>query len=161
MPISLNKLKSNTDSGRKSRSSNVKFKHLTTLANKDKYYLRKYVYQTWTESNSKYKTTIYPQNPILYDLENGNAKSLVSCSCPDFLYRLEYVLAKSGNSEIKYSNGEPAVITNPTNKKYMCKHLIAILPDVLNKNKKLVDYIEKDKQLLTMPYDKFKYIKDN
>lgn len=50
----------------------------------------------------------------------------VSCSCPDFLYREEYVLTRNGAADIEYSNGDPARITNPRNIPYCCKHLIAI-----------------------------------
>lgn len=50
----------------------------------------------------------------------------VSCSCHDFMYRQEYALFKRKAAEITYSNGEPALTTNPTNKPYMCKHLCAL-----------------------------------
>lgn len=51
---------------------------------------------------------------------------LVSCSCPDFLYRWEYALTDSGAAEIEYSNGEFPIIRNPSLKTSYCKHLLAL-----------------------------------
>ena len=50
----------------------------------------------------------------------------VSCSCEDFLYRWEYVLAKKGASYITYSNGEKSRQTNPANIPGCCKHVVAL-----------------------------------
>lgn len=145
MPKNLNTLAGSTDRGRKNRSGQVKTKHFKTLINKKMNLIREYHYWTGT-GEFKYKTTIRPLNPMQYDLNNGNAPALVSCSCPDFKYRLEYSLSLSNNAKIKYSNGQPAVVTNPTNKKFLCKHLFAILPDVIKKNSVNVKEFEKKKR---------------
>lgn len=138
MPKTLNNLYNSTDKGRLERADNVQFKHFKTLISKKNPAIHEYHYWTGT-GEYKYKTTIRPLNPLQYDLNAGNAPAMVSCSCEDFKYRLEYSLSLSRNAQIKYSNGQPANITNPTNKKFMCKHLISIFSDVLSKNKKNVD----------------------
>jgi hypothetical protein len=50
----------------------------------------------------------------------------VSCSCSDFLYRHEWVLAEKGAAEIEYSDGSPPDVTNPQHRVGQCKHLIAL-----------------------------------
>lgn len=137
MPSKLNTLFRNTDTGRKKRADKVSIQHVKTYVSKKNFSIKEYVYKTGTDK-LRYRTTMRPINPMQYDLNNGNASALVSCSCKDFLFRIEYALTQGGNSEIKYSNGQPANVTNPTNKKYMCKHLVAIFDDVLGKNKENV-----------------------
>lgn len=51
---------------------------------------------------------------------------LVSCSCSNFMYYWEFALHHWGSAVIKYSNGQPAVQTNPSNHPGMCKHLVAL-----------------------------------
>ncbi len=50
----------------------------------------------------------------------------VSCSCGDWWSHWEYAVNKKGAAEIKYSNGEPPVVTNPSMIPGMCKHLYAL-----------------------------------
>lgn len=50
----------------------------------------------------------------------------VACSCPDFMFRWEYALAKAGAAVIHYSNGDTADATNPDNRPGLCKHLLAL-----------------------------------
>ncbi len=56
---------------------------------------------------------------------------LVSCSCGWFWSHCEYALNQWGSAIIKYSNGEPAVVTNPGNHPLLCKHLVALTETVL------------------------------
>ncbi len=56
---------------------------------------------------------------------------LVSCSCGWFWSHCEYALNHWGSAIIKYSNGEPAVVTNPQNHPLLCKHLVALAETVL------------------------------
>ena len=51
----------------------------------------------------------------------------VSCDCEYFMFNCEYALTQYGASEIKYSNGQPAVKRNPKNVPRVCKHLYKIL----------------------------------
>lgn len=143
----LNTINKNTDDGRHKRSENVSYKHVTTLISQNKKFIRGYVFQTWTDSNKKYETIIKNKLPSDWDLQHGNKKAVVSCSCEDFKYRWEYALKQSDNSVIKHSNGQPAVITNPTNVKGCCKHIIKIMPVAFKKNdedvQKLKQYWEK------------------
>lgn len=150
MPKNLNTLYKNTDKGRQDRADAVSAKHVKTLVSKKNFTIKEYVYKTGTDK-LKYTTTIRPLNPIQYNLNGGDAPAVVSCSCPDFKFRWEYANAQSQNAEIKYSNGQPALITNPSNKKQLCKHLYAIKDDVITKNyqnvaeldpKKMAEYIK-------------------
>ena len=51
---------------------------------------------------------------------------LVSCSCDWFWSHCEYALHHWGSATIKYSNGEPASVTNPQNQPMLCKHLVKL-----------------------------------
>lgn len=64
-----------------------------------------------------------------------NAKShvKVSCSCPDFCFQYEYVLAKKGAADIIYCNGERP---QHPNKPGCCKHIFMLIKE-LRANKKL------------------------
>jgi hypothetical protein len=57
----------------------------------------------------------------------------VSCSCDDNLFRWEYSNTQNDASEIEYSNGEPAVVTNPENQPGLCKHLCALYEKIKSK----------------------------
>lgn len=52
---------------------------------------------------------------------------VLSCSCPNFVYRAEYSLWTQGGAYLKYSNGQPAHHTNPGNSPLTCLHTLAIL----------------------------------
>lgn len=50
----------------------------------------------------------------------------VSCSCPDHLYRNEFLLHSYGAADIIYGNGEPPLITRQDDRPQICKHLVAL-----------------------------------
>lgn len=54
----------------------------------------------------------------------------VSCSCEFFMYYSEYALWTWGASNIKHSNGQPAVVRNPGNHPVLCKHLVRALVEI-------------------------------
>lgn len=61
----------------------------------------------------------------------GNQKRIkVSCSCEFFLYNCEYALWTWGAASIRYSNGQPAVVKNPSNYPLVCKHLHKVLETI-------------------------------
>jgi len=64
----------------------------------------------------------------------------VGCSCPDFLYRWEYALARRGAAYMTYGNGEPPTDTNPKLVPGMCKHCVALV-SALKKQKLLPKFI--------------------
>lgn len=69
-----------------------------------------------------------PRHKTLVRLIPGTKDRLwVRCSCEDFTFRWEYALTQNGASNIKYSNGAAAVVTNPNNVPGVCKHLYKIL----------------------------------
>lgn len=54
----------------------------------------------------------------------------VSCTCKRFLYYYEYVLSQKGAADIIYSNGDPALSTNPSGYLGVCKHLLAVFTKI-------------------------------
>jgi hypothetical protein len=103
---------------------------------KNRTWIRRYLFDCKSQHTSAvYRVEIRPKLPTQPDLKSGNVSAVVGCSCKDFRYRIEYALSRSDNSRVVYSNGKPALITNPTNKKYFCKHILAVLSYCLNKNK--------------------------
>ena len=88
---------------------------------------------------STYSTKLYDKKtrvwytkpmPKVYDtfiMINPKRKNVVlSCSCPDFLYRHEVALYRKGGAEITYSNGRLPKITNPKYRATCCKHCLAM-----------------------------------
>lgn len=65
-----------------------------------------------------------------YPLYHRSQKVMVSCSCDFFMYYCEFALTRWHAATIKYSNGQPASVTNPSNVPMVCKHL-AHLFDVI------------------------------
>lgn len=51
----------------------------------------------------------------------------VGCDCEFFLYYSEFALWTWGAANIRYSNGDPAVVRNPGNFPLCCKHLAQVL----------------------------------
>lgn len=79
-----------------------------------------------------------PMRPHKFDvigLEKGvpfskQKRIKVSCGCEFFLYYCEFSLWSWGTANIKYSNGDPAVVKNPGNYPLVCKHLAQVLKTV-------------------------------
>lgn len=77
-------------------------------------------YRTWVECTSRDKNG----NP--HKINVGKVKC--SCTCPYFVFwGCEVPLNKRGAANIKYSNGAPPVIRNPTSKRRFCKHGLALM----------------------------------
>ena len=81
---------------------------------------------------------------IKHSAWNWKDISKVYCDCLDFGYRLNYALNKNKlatwkqpkkyeNDKVFVNNQEPAVVTNPDNKVYVCKHLAKVLQDRFKK----------------------------
>lgn len=66
----------------------------------------------------------------------ASQRAWVRCSCEYFMFNCEYALTKNGSASIKYSNGQPARMTNPSNIPYLCKHLYKAAANVLLLEKK-------------------------
>lgn len=87
------------------------------------------------------KTKTMLKNSSVYDTHFiGKEKSiplsqqkhvLASCSCDWFWSHCEYALNHWGSAVIKYSNGEPALVTNPQNHPMLCKHLVSLAKTIL------------------------------
>lgn len=58
---------------------------------------------------------------------DANANVKVACSCLDYLYRWEYANTQKGAADIEYCNGQAPVITNPSQRAGLCKHLTALM----------------------------------
>jgi hypothetical protein len=84
---------------------------------------------------------LYPNeiHKDVYSRPSLDMLAWVQCSCPYWLFNLEYAVAKVGSTEIKFSNGKPPVITNPKLKIGLCKHLYKAADEsVLKQAKKLM-----------------------
>ena len=55
---------------------------------------------------------------------------VVWCDCGNFTYENEWLLWKNDASHIVNSNGEPLRVRNPLHIVKLCKHLVAIMPDL-------------------------------
>lgn len=60
-------------------------------------------------------------------LPTPDSEVWVSCTCPFHLFTNEYSLTRKRNSDILYSNGQPAHVRNPNNLGYVCKHTLLAL----------------------------------
>jgi len=67
----------------------------------------------------------------VFKMPSEQSPCWVKCSCPFFLFKCEYALARVGSSEIDYSNGKKPIITNPKQFPILCKHLYRATDAVL------------------------------
>lgn len=61
-------------------------------------------------------------------------KVLVQCSCDSFTFTFEYANALHGASYLIYSNGDAPVFMNPGNMPGACKHLVALMRIVFDRD---------------------------
>lgn len=73
----------------------------------------------------KYDTFI-----MIHPYKTRRTTIVLSCSCPDFLYRHEVALYKRGGAEVEYSNGRLPKITNPRLRATCCKHCLRFYIDL-------------------------------
>jgi len=90
----------------------------------------KYIYETFTPSTGKKYTQFIKPVPPSTKIKSIKDNVIVHCSCPDFKYRHEVSLWSTDASHIISSNGAKPVITNPSMKKMLCKHLISVIKDL-------------------------------
>ena len=62
--------------------------------------------------------------------ENAKHYVMVSCSCPDFMFKFEYRLWSRGAATIHYCNGEPP---QTKGKAGCCKHLVMTFKTLFDK----------------------------
>lgn len=63
-----------------------------------------------------------------------NANGFTAHNCEFFMYYSEYALWTWGAANIRYSNGQPAVVRNPGNHPVLCKHLVQVLETIRKNN---------------------------
>lgn len=73
------------------------------------------------ETQVKYTTSVE------FDGSGQNTQVVLTCSCPDHLFRWEVALTKKGGSRIMYSNGEKPTVQNPTEKPGCCRHAFSFI----------------------------------
>lgn len=83
-------------------------------------------------SQRPHKCSIVGLDKAIDDISNQK-RVLVSCSCEFFMFYCEYALWTHGAAKIIYSNGQPAVTTNPQSYPLLCKHLTKLGKLVLKK----------------------------
>lgn len=98
--------------------------------------------RTWVRKPAKYYDTFIMLNPKKRNV-------VLSCSCPDFMYRHEVALFKRGGADIEYSNGMVPRITNPRMRATCCKHCLRFY-QYLSSNKKYSDIFEPNQDLTQM-----------
>lgn len=76
----------------------------------------------------KYKCVVYGLTPETR-LKKDSIR--VSCTCGYFCFTSEYALYKQGAAEILFCNGEAPDIRNPRYIPTPCKHLYAVLTEML------------------------------
>lgn len=85
--------------------------------------------QTLGHKNQVYDTTFIGKEK---DTPVSSQKHvLASCSCSWFWSHVEMALVHWGSAVVKYSNGEPPNITNPSLHPMLCKHLVKLAETVL------------------------------
>lgn len=95
-----------------------------------RYYARAHTYSTkvWDKRLqmwvTKRKYEVYDTFIMLTVPKGRQATVVLSCSCPDFLYRHEVALTKKGGAEVNYSNGNLPKIRNPRMRYTCCKHCL-------------------------------------
>jgi hypothetical protein len=82
-----------------------------------------------TGAKRPHKCTVVGKDPSVLTLV-GQEKVLISCDCEDFWATYEYALTQWGASQIKYCNGDPAVVKNPQNYPGCCKHLTRLIKEI-------------------------------
>lgn len=121
--------------GRKKRSEIVNVEKLKVFVGADKtgkYW--QYLFRTTSDNKNVYQTKvrIYMQAKITY--LSSLANCWCHCSCPDFMYRWEYVLSKyKGASTLINAMNKPPKITNPKNQTGICKHIYACMEYIKDK----------------------------
>jgi len=79
------------------------------------------------ESPRSHITNIYAADPD-YEGKLYNCPAIrVSCNCKDFLFRREVALTLKNAAEIRYSNGDMPIETNPQLIPATCKHIFKAL----------------------------------
>lgn len=88
------------------------------------------------DAKGKYKGTNYQIYDVVVEGLMGPGTSVVSkyvkvsCSCDYFWSHCEVALNAKDAADIKYSNGDKPVVTNPSMIPYVCKHLVAALEKI-------------------------------
>jgi hypothetical protein len=88
--------------------------------------------QDLIESQRKHICSIVGKNKDEDSLAK-QSQVIVSCACENYMYYWEYSNFKNGCSRIIYSNGQPALITNPSNHPALCKHLYTLAVQVMSR----------------------------
>jgi len=85
-----------------------------------------------TGSGKQHKTIIR-----FYGPPKGSTLCWVWCDCDYFKFTVEKSLADQNSSSIKHSNGEKAIVRNPHNLAFLCKHGIKAAQWALSQRKDL------------------------
>ncbi len=79
-----------------------------------------------------------PHKMLIVGMQKGKKvsqqrKVLVTCDCGNYTFVWEYANTVNGASRIKHCNGQPPIVTNPTFRPGLCKHLSALAQTILSK----------------------------
>lgn len=112
-------------------------------------YANTYSTKIFDKKHRVWITKLLPKTYDTFIMINPKYKNVVlSCSCPDFMYRHEVALYRRGGAEIEYSNGRLPKITNPKYRATCCKHCLAFYlflsnkyPNIFEPNRDLDDAV--------------------
>lgn len=120
--VNLNQLSRKNKAKTNERARNPKIKIKLKAYNKASKKAR-FLAEGLTGNYAIYVDFIKPQAFI--QLSRQEVK--LSCSCPDFLYRCNYVLdQKHKAAERRYDNGDAPIVMNPSGEQVICKHLVKL-----------------------------------
>lgn len=85
-----------------------------------------------SRSGKTHKVTVVSLDKDAKKLSTAS-KVRVECDCENFMYYWEYALSTWGAAKIKFSNGEPATVTNPGNYPGVCKHVYKVLRTIYDR----------------------------
>lgn len=114
------------------RDSVVIKKYNPLARTKGKHYAATAVCLSDTKGSTPHKCSVIGLDKSESKLSRQKRVSL-SCDCSDWCFTWEYSMSTWGAASIKYCNGEPAVMKNPSNVPGACKHLCAVLALIIER----------------------------
>jgi len=78
-------------------------------------------------SHTPKETVVKYTTSVEFQGRGADTQVIITCSCPDHMFRWEVALTKKGGSKILYSNGEKPIIQNPQEKPGCCRHAFSFI----------------------------------
>lgn len=131
MPITMSQIVGNAPKDRKKNSKEIVLTGFKVGSNKSKPSISCTAHSQHDKLNYTTSVTAINGKP---KFSAPGTPVKVECTCPDHKFTWEYALSKVGGSDIKYSNGDPPNERNPALVPSACKHVLALLRAIKDKN---------------------------